>query len=47
MNIVESLTRLSKEEQKNYILGQLLMINNEERKKFIESIVLIYQWGLK
>ena len=39
MNIVESLTRLSKEEQKNYILGQLLMMNNEGRKKFIESIV--------
>ena len=39
MNIVESLTRLSKEEQKNYILGQLLTMNGEERKKFIESIV--------
>ncbi len=39
MNIVESLTRLSKDEQKNYMLAYLLVLNDEDRKDFIENIV--------
>ena len=38
MTIEESLAGLNKNEQKNYILKQLLMMNDDERKKFVESI---------
>ena len=38
MTIEESLAELNKNEQKNYILKQLLMMNDDERKKFVESI---------
>lgn len=39
MSIVEILAGLNKSGQKDYILKQLLTMNGEERKKFIESIV--------
>ena len=39
MTIGEILVKLSKNEQKNYMLAYLLMLNDEDRKDFIENIV--------
>ena len=39
MTIGEVLAKLNKSEQKNYMLAYLLVLNDEDRKDFIENIV--------
>lgn len=39
MTIGEILAKLNKSEQKNYMLAYLLVLNDEDRKDFIENIV--------